>query len=281
MNKFTICYNRNTWPALWQKRITSLSERMKSFTPPGKFILLALLCLLMTGNVAAQTRVQVNSNGKSSTSGSSLIVTLGYNTTIGNTLIAVVSTRGTSIDRVTGISGIGDWTRATQAANTGGNTIEIWYASNVQATSKIVTINLVSGLRAAAVVMEYSGILTTSPLDQTASATGNSKDAITGISPLTTQANELWIGGIGFSNSSYSLSNISNSFKLVTTTSVSSGSSTSSYNTELYALERIVNSAGPASTGGTLSTTNNVIWSGAIATFIKQPPPTPPYHYQL
>lgn len=59
MNKFTICYNRNTCPTLWQKRMISLTERMKTFTPPGKFMLLALLCLLMAGNVAGQRKMLV------------------------------------------------------------------------------------------------------------------------------------------------------------------------------------------------------------------------------
>lgn len=59
MNNFTVCNNRNTWPTLWQKRINSLPERMKSFTPPGKFMMLALLCLIMTGNGVAQRRMLV------------------------------------------------------------------------------------------------------------------------------------------------------------------------------------------------------------------------------
>ena len=59
MNNFTVCNNQNTWHNLWQKRITSLTERMKTFTPPGKFMLLALLCLLMTENVVGQRKMLV------------------------------------------------------------------------------------------------------------------------------------------------------------------------------------------------------------------------------
>ena len=98
-------------------------------------------------------------------------------------------------------------------------------------------------------------------MDQTAYATGNSKDAITGISPLTTQANELWIGGIGYNNTN-TLGYIANSFSTIANVSNS---------TKLYALEKNVTSTGTASTGGTLSSSTN--WSGAIATFRTGTPP--------
>ena len=125
--------------------------------------------------------------------------------TDGNTLIAVISTRGTSAGRVTSMTQTGAiWARASQAANANGTTTEIWYAPNVAGAGTTVTINQAS-LRSAAVVLEYSGILSASSLDQTNSATGNSATAATGTTPTTSQANELWIGGIGLVNSGYTL----------------------------------------------------------------------------
>ena len=59
MKYFTICWKRNVSAIDCQKRITSLPERMKTFTPTGKFILLALLCIFMAGNVAGQRKMLV------------------------------------------------------------------------------------------------------------------------------------------------------------------------------------------------------------------------------
>ena len=263
MNKFTICYNPNTWPALWQKRITSLTERMKSFTLTGKFILLVLLCLLITGNVAGQTRVQnITGNNGTTTPSKYITLAMGENTTPGNTLIAVISTRGTAVDMVSGVSGGGaTWIRAVQSTNYSGNTTEIWYSSNISVATKNIVITL-SGIspwsRAAAIVMEYTGTLV---LDKVASSTGNSTKPVTGTTATTTQANEFWIGGIGYNNTN-TLNFISNSFSQITNVTNS---------TKLYALQRIVTSKGTASTGGTLSNSTN--WSGAIATFRTGTPP--------
>ena len=161
MNKFTICYNRNTCPTLWQKRMISLTERMKTFTPPGKFMLLALLCLLMTGNVAGQTRVQTaTGNNGTDTPSKYISLAMGSDTKTGNTLIAVISTRGKAINMVSGVSGGGaTWIKAVESINNSGNTTEIWYSSNISIATKNIVITL-SGIspwsRAAAIVMEYS-----------------------------------------------------------------------------------------------------------------------------
>ena len=181
----------------------------------------------------------------------------------GNTMIAVISTRGTSSDRVTSITQTGAaWTRAVQTANANGTTTEIWYAPNVAAAAAAVTINQAS-LLSAAVVLEYSGVLAVSPLDKTASITGSSTAAATGTTVATTQAIELWIGGSGLVSSSYTLGNPNNSFTAVA--SAQSAHTTAASNAKVYALERIVGGTGTASSGGTVSTSSQ--WSGAIATF--------------
>jgi hypothetical protein len=181
----------------------------------------------------------------------------------GNTMIAVISTRGTSSDRVTSITQTGaTWTRAAQTVGTAGTTTEIWVAPNVAAAAAAVTINQAS-LLSAAVVLEYSGVLAVSPLDKTASTTGSSTAAATGTTVATTQAIELWIGGSGLVSSSYTLGNPNNSFTAVA--SAQSSHTTAASNAKVYALERIVGGTGTASSGGTVSTSSQ--WSGAIATF--------------
>lgn len=219
------------------------------------------------GRAVTAAGVPVRVNSATGNSGSSTVTSFGVTVPAaanGNTLIAVIATRGTSANRVSSITQTGaTWTRASQANNTSGSTTEIWYAPNVTSPGTTVTINLATSLRAAVVVMEYNGVLTAAPLDRTASATGNSTSAVTGTTLATTQANELWIGGIGLVNSSYSLSGIQNSFTAVT--NAASTSSTAGNNARVYALERIVTTTGTASSGGTVSTSSQ--WSGTIATF--------------
>jgi hypothetical protein len=184
--------------------------------------------------------------------------------TNGHTLIAVIATRGNTANRVASISQAGaNWVRAAQGVNANNTTTEIWYASGVSNAVGTVTINLAASLFAAAVVTEYDGVLAVSPLDVTASNTGNSSGATTGATPTTTQANELWIGGIGLVNSGHTLSGVLNAFSAIGHAQSSSG--TAGNNAKVYALERIATAAGSASSGGTLSTSAQ--WSGAMATF--------------
>ena len=219
---------------------------------------------------AGVARVQSATGNTGTSAATTFNVTLGSTPVAGNTLVAVISTRGTSANRVSSIAQTGaTWTRASQAANTNGTTTEIWFAPNVSAAAKIVTVNQAS-LRSAAVVIEYAGILDANPVDQTSSATGNSTAPVTGTTPSTTQANEVWLGGIGFISSTPSLGTFLNSFSLVD--SARSTRIPASSNAEVYALERLVNPSEAASSGGTLSTSAQ--WSGSIATFKTEPPST-------
>ncbi|MEI6655190.1 MAG: YDG domain-containing protein, partial [Verrucomicrobiota bacterium] len=221
---------------------------------------------------ATLARVQSATGNTGSSTQTSFSVTLGNTPVAGNTLIAVISTRGTSANRVTGIAQTGTvtWSRASQATNTNGTTTEIWYAPNVSGAGKVVTISQAS-LRSAAVVIEYAGILDASPLDQTASATGSSTAPVTGTTAATTQANELWIAGIGFISSTPSLGTFLNSFSSVASAQ-STSNRPSSNNAEVYALERLVNPSGAAASGGTLSVSAQ--WSGTLATFRTELPST-------
>jgi hypothetical protein len=216
---------------------------------------------------AGATAARIQSTTGSANATSIAMSALGSSPVNGNTLIAVISTRGTAQNQVTGITQTGaTWTRVVQSGASTANpsTTEIWYAPNVSGAGTAITINLATSLRAAAVVMEYSGLLTASSVDATNSNFANGTvgtAATTGTTPTTSQANELWIGGIAFTNSSYTLGSIQNSFTSVANVSSSGGTAA----TRLYALERIVTSTGTASSGGTISTAS--LWSGAVATF--------------
>ncbi len=215
-------------------------------------------------NYATPVRVRSATGFSSGSSSTSFTVTLNAAPANGNTLIAVISSRGTTADRVTGITSTGaTWARVAQSANSSGSTTEIWSAPVGSGAATSVTIATLSG-RCAGVVIEYSGILTASAVDQTAASPGgNSTSPVTGTTPITTQANELWIGGVGFRSSAPTMNTLLNSF--ISVASAQSGSTTATSNAKVYALESIVSTTGTATSGGTLDTP--VIWSGAIATF--------------
>jgi hypothetical protein len=212
------------------------------------------------------TRVQ-SANGAVGTSAASSFTVTVTAPTSGNTLVAVISTRSTSVNAVSSISQNGaTWSRVASTTGTAGTTTEIWYAPNVSGAGTTVTINLNASLFAAAVVTEYSGVLSASPVDVAATSTGSGTTAATGTTATTTQANELWIGGIGLVSSSYTLGTPINSFSSVGP--ATSGSVTAGNNARVYALEKIVTTTGTANSGGTISSSQ---WSGAIATFKTTP----------
>jgi hypothetical protein len=211
----------------------------------------------------APARVQVATGNPGGNAVTSFTVTLGSAPANGHTLIAVIGTRGSSTGRVTSITQTGvTWSRAAEAANANSSTVEVWYAPVGAAAGTVVTINQAS-LRSAAVVMEYSGVFTNAPVDQTASATDYGTDTLTGTTPTTTLPNELWIGGISYTNSGATLGTPLNSFNSVAV--AKSTSTFGQFNAIVYALEKIVPATGAASSGGTVSTLQ--YWSGAIAAF--------------
>ena len=217
---------------------------------------------------ATPVRVQSATGNTGTVAATSFGVTLGTAPLAGNTLIAVISTRGTSANTVTAMtqSGVssGTWRRACQS-NSSIMTTEIWYAPNLPTgAGTAITINQ-PAVFSAAVVMEYGGILAASALDQiaTAIALGNGTAALTGTTPATTQSNELWIGGIGYNHSGRTLTSILNSFTLVDF--ATSTNSTTGSNARVNALERMASSTGTASSGGTINATQQ--WTGTIATF--------------
>jgi autotransporter-associated beta strand protein len=207
-------------------------------------------------------RVQSATGSTGSSASTTCNVNLTTSPLAGNTLVAVISTRGTSANRVSAVSGGGvTWSRASQGTNTGGSTTEIWVGPNVSSGTTGIAITQAS-LISAAVVIEYSGILSSSPLDQIASASATSNAALTGTTPATTQASELWIGGIGIRDGRRTLNApYGNAFTVVALPKSGSASG----DAMIYALEKIVSTTGAASSGGTLSASDT--WSGAIATF--------------
>jgi hypothetical protein len=218
----------------------------------------------ITTRYATPARVRSATGYSAASTSTSFTVTMGAAPAAGNTLVAVISSRGSAANQITGISSTGaSWARAAQSTNASGSTLEIWSAPVGSGAGVVVTIATTTG-RCAGVVIEYSGLMTTaSPVDQWAVSNNIGTAAVTGTTTATTQANEVWIGGIGYRSSTPALGSILNSF-----TSVGSAKTTSTTpgnNVMVYALEAIVSATGTAGSGGTL--TASATWSGAIATF--------------
>ena len=217
----------------------------------------------------AAARVQSATGTTGASASTTIGVTMGSAPVSGNTLVAVIATRGTTANRVSAITGGGvTWSRVSQATNGSGTTTEIWYGPNVSTGTTAITITQASPI-SAAVVIEYSGVLPSASFDLAANSTGSSTAASTGTTGTTTQANELWIGGIGIADGRRTLNApYGNTFTVVAfpkSGAVNTGAM-------IYALEKIVSTTGAASTGGTVSTSD--AWSGAIATFKTVTPTT-------
>lgn len=230
-----------------------------------KHLLCLLISILLLSTLTnAQTRIQSGTGNTGANTATTFTVNLGTAPQNGNTLIAVISGRTTATDNVSGISTASgtSWTRAVSRTNSNGVSIEIWYTTSISNATSTITINTTNAARTAAIVMEYTGLLYASPLDQTGTASGRSTTVSTGTTATTTVANELWIGAFGLSSSAYTLSSIQNSFTAIgnaVTTNATTGN-----NANVYALERKVASTGQAFTE---ATTTRSQWAGAIATF--------------
>ena len=241
---------------------------------------------LVSGNVGAQTlatgatpaHVQHKTGsltgGGSATSFNATALTTPP--TAGNTLVAVIATCDTSQNPVSGIGAtsgtILNWQCAAQStAVANGTTTEVWYAPVLAGAGSTVMVNLArAGYGTAAVVAEYSGLLTAKPVDRTAGNSGASviNPAGTGTTATTMSPNELAFGGIGLVyDNSGTFSAITGGSQI---TNVSSGKNTS--RVRLYAIATTVTTPATASFTGTMNRVEN--WSGAIATFKPTGPST-------
>ena len=157
------------------------------------------------------------------------------------------------------------YTQEARAINAGNVLSYIIAAFNVKALPSGSTITITStysqSVAKAAVVSVFRGLAATSALDQTHTGTGSSTSASSG-SVTTTQANELLIGAIGTSGTTYDTAGTwQNSFIAGQRVGTTGGTS----NKTISMGYRIVSSTGAytASKTGITSTT----WAASIATF--------------
>lgn len=196
----------------------------------------------------------------------------------GNTIVVSVTcwqgTNGSSATP-TGITtgGTGTFTKDVEAASIqiGGNGWEhvrtsIWRASNVSAGTHLVTVswNGGTGTYGQFTVTEYSGLATSTPLDQSATGTGTGTSPSVGPSGTTTQANELVVAMFGAS--SFGTTNIG--IDAATPGYTNIGIDQDSATVCAYASEfKTVAATGTQSCSWGTVAGNTVSWSMALATY--------------
>lgn len=216
----------------------------------NRILALGLALVLWAVPAWAQTLVQFCSSRD--TASNSCAVDAFATITEGSAIF--LATRGADSEDISGWSGcaLGTWTRAYRIAS-GSLVNELWYLLNASAgaCAPVPSFSVGSDVRVRG--LEFSGVATTSALDQTASTTG-SGDLDSGATSTTTQATELLIGSAATNNYQTTVTGTSG-WALWTTWD---GNRT-------VLLYRVVSATGTYNATATLSDAGT--WTGGIATF--------------
>lgn len=123
----------------------------------------------------------VRKGSEISASGSSITLTLSVASTAGDLLVATVSdvNGNCTTDSITAPSG---WTRAAHSCRGSAGPVEIWYRPNAPSTSSVAFSTGSSGSNTRGQLSEFSGVATSSPLDQTGTANSSSASASLAVS---------------------------------------------------------------------------------------------------
>jgi methionine-rich copper-binding protein CopC len=198
------------------------------------------------------------SNAVQGSSVATLAAAFPGSNTAGNLLLAFVR-MSTSTQTVTVTDSAGNtYTDAVSQKQTAdGSQVHLFYAKNITGGANTVTAHFsASNGHPWLAIYEYSGLSKTAPLDQKASAQGNSTTPSTGATPLTTSANELLFVGAGLSCTSTVTATGGSGYTLG-----QQDTSTSRASTETC----LVSATGSYTGTFTLSAAAN--WSAVIATF--------------
>ena len=183
-----------------------------------------------------------------------ITVTLGAQPALGNVLVAVIGSRDVAVSTVTQNNVA--WSKQKENVYSDCH-VEIWLGVVGANASPIISVTLPGTVFTDGTVIdvcEFSGVAANG-LDQTASNGATSGTLDTGTTPPTTQADELWIGGITLSGG-YDMPGATNGFTLIDGVAFTW--------VRVGYFWKIVNTIGSANTG-TANWSND--WSGCIATF--------------
>jgi hypothetical protein len=215
------------------------------------------------------------------TSGSALTLSLKTAPVSGNLLVLCFGYANAthSINSlISAISQVGVvWKQAvSQADTTNGIGQCIWYGVVSSGASQSLTIALKAALDAvggAVAIIDCCEYTSFGVLDQTATqglASGTMTS--TGTTPVTTQANELWVGMVQGISGGDQINPTANGFTLLDGEAYTSGSM---FMTLAY-LEKVVSAVGQAGSGATFTNPGSHWFEGCIATFAPPAPPPPP-----
>lgn len=204
-------------------------------------------------------RAQANATAASAGAVSTLAGTFG-GTPTQNNLLVVTAVSDSTMNLPTG-SG---WSLAVSAVNNCG--LYIWYKVAGAAESATVTVNNTASATCVMCAMEWSGLLTASVLDKTASNGGvsGSSTIASGTTAATTQADELAIAAIAdYNQAALALTSWSGGF----TTEYDLRPSSGTIRDEGAAASLILTSTGAQSSTASLNTPCGANSTGCIATF--------------
>jgi WxL domain surface cell wall-binding len=165
-------------------------------------ILVACGQALLSAQPAAAAIAFVQKGTEASGGGSTITATLPAATTAGDLLVATVQdiNSGCSSDNFTAPSG---WTKAAHVCRGSTGPLELWYLPNTAAGTTSVTFNTgSSGANSLAQLSEWSGVATTSPLDQTGTQSSGSASTTLGVSTSSSIAASGELAVTGFDTSS-------------------------------------------------------------------------------
>jgi hypothetical protein len=197
----------------------------------------------------------------------------GVTITAGNSLIVCVATNGSKTLASVSDTKSNSYAVALSPLNGSNGSANIAAAHNVAAmtSSDTITVTLSASTTTVVVsVLEFSGLATSSVLDQTASGTGGSTSPATASSGTTAQNDELLIGAfMAVMQPTATTFTAGASYTAQTTIGTTVGSNDRSLITEY----RIVSSTGAYTASGTFGATKT--WSAALATYKASAGTTP------
>ena len=149
------------------------------------------------GASAIGTATSLIQSVTNTSSGSPITLTLPNPTTAGNCLVVCVGTTAGTSATVSGITLGGAAGNFAVAKAVQSSTIvdcEIWTDANCAGSQTSVVVTLTGNVSCIAQVMEWSGIVTSSPVDKTSSSTSGSSTYTSGATAALTQPSEIAIG---------------------------------------------------------------------------------------
>ncbi len=188
---------------------------------------------------------------------------MGSNVTAGDTMVAELTAGDANTISSFGDNNTNTWTLIASDKQTGQRQTWLYYAYNVHAGATTITVTWGASQFADAniIIREYSGLVTTDPLDKSAHANdgGSSTSHSTGTTAATTQASELVVAAAGASDSQEPGWTVPSGYSNLVH---QKGSDAFTYGAMA---DLIVSSTGAQS--ATFTTTDSVAGQGVIATF--------------